>query len=108
MFVVLCVLLLVEGFREGPVQRDRAIAMLIIFAFNILFWMFFEQAGSSFTFLADKIVDRELRAAATFPVAWFQTVNSLAIIALAPIVAWVWVELGTTRTRRSRASSASA
>ena len=33
--------------------------MLIIFVFNVLFWMFFEQAGSSFTFLADKIVDRE-------------------------------------------------
>ncbi len=33
--------------------------MLIIFTFNILFWMFFEQAGSSFTFLADKIVDRD-------------------------------------------------
>ena len=32
--------------------------MLIIFVFNILFWMFFEQAGSSFTFLAEKIVNR--------------------------------------------------
>ena len=41
-------------------QRDRAIAMLIIFTFNILFWMFFEQAGSSFTFLADKIVDQNV------------------------------------------------
>ena len=52
-----CALLLVEGFKVGSTQRDRVIAMLIIFAFNILFWMFFEQAGSSFTFLADKIVD---------------------------------------------------
>jgi POT family proton-dependent oligopeptide transporter len=52
MFVALCVLILVEGVREGAVQRDRAIAMLIIFVFNILFWMFFEQAGSSFNFLA--------------------------------------------------------
>ena len=42
--------------------------MLIIFAFNILFWMFFEQAGSSFNFLADKIVDRDLSAAGRFPV----------------------------------------
>ncbi|MET0581396.1 MAG: oligopeptide:H+ symporter, partial [Pseudoxanthomonas sp.] len=43
MFVALCILILVEGVREGAVQRDRAIAMLIIFVFNILFWMFFEQ-----------------------------------------------------------------
>ena len=54
-------MLLVEGIREGTVARDKRIAMLIIFAFNILFWMFFEQAGSSFTFLADKIVDRDSR-----------------------------------------------
>ena len=49
------------------------IAMLIIFAFNILFWMFFEQAGSSFTFLADQIVNRDL-GGWTFPTAWFQSV----------------------------------
>src|SRR5262245_36264397 len=59
MFLALAVMLLVEGIREGAVQRDKVIAMLIIFAFNVLFWMFFEQAGSSFTFLADKIVDRD-------------------------------------------------
>ena len=53
--------------------------------------MFFEQAGSSFTFLADKIVDRDLSAASMFPVGWFQSVNSLAIIALAPVIAWLWV-----------------
>ena len=82
--------------------------MLIIFAFNVLFWMFFEQAGSSFTFLADKIVDRDLRRLDRSRSAWFQTVNSIAIITLAPIVAWMWVKLGQRRIRRSRASSASA
>jgi proton-dependent oligopeptide transporter, POT family len=93
MFAILCALLLIEGFKVGSTQRDRVIAMLIIFAFNILFWMFFEQAGSSFTFLADKIVDRVFPNGWEFPVAWFQSVNSLAIIALAPIVAWIWVAM---------------
>ena len=93
MFVGLCVLILAEGIREGAVQRDRAIAMLIIFVFNILFWMFFEQAGSSFNFLAEKIVNRTF-GDWTFPVAWFQSVNSLAIIAFAPILAWLWIRLG--------------
>ena len=98
MFLALCGLLLVEAFREGRVQRDRCIAMLIIFTFNILFWMFFEQAGSSFTFLSDKIVDRDLFGLGgfVFPNAWFQSVNSLAIIALAPIIAWIWVALRST------------
>jgi proton-dependent oligopeptide transporter, POT family len=96
MFIILCALLLIEGIREGKVQRDKAIAMLIIFAFNVLFWMFFEQAGSSFTFLADKIVDRDLFGAGgfVFPNAWFQSVNSLAIIALAPLIAVIWIRMG--------------
>ena len=96
MFVALCALLLFEGVRDGPVARDRAIAMLIIFTFNIVFWMFFEQAGSSFTFLADKIVDRDLFGPGgfVFPNGWFQSVNSIAIIALAPVIAWIWVKLG--------------
>jgi POT family proton-dependent oligopeptide transporter len=93
LFLVLCGMLFVEGVREGPVARDRAIAMLIIFTFNILFWCFFEQAGSSFNFLADKIVDREMFGW-IFPVGWFQSVNSLAIITLAPVVAWTWIKMG--------------
>jgi POT family proton-dependent oligopeptide transporter len=93
LFIVLCTMIVLEGKREGGVARDRAIAMLIIFAFNILFWMFFEQAGSSFNFLAENIVNRVL-GSWTFPVAWFQSVNSLAIIAFAPIMAWMWVKLG--------------
>jgi POT family proton-dependent oligopeptide transporter len=92
MFIGLAGLLMVEGIRDGAVARDKTIAMLIIFAFNILFWMFFEQAGSSFTFLAENIVDRNL-GGWVFPTAWFQSVNSLAIIALAPVLAWVWVAM---------------
>ncbi len=100
MFVALCALLLVEGIREGAVQRDKVIAMLIIFAFNVLFWMFFEQAGSSFTFLADKIVNRQF-GDWTFPNAWFQSVNSLAIIGLAPIIAVIWVWMGRRKIEPS-------
>lgn len=93
LFVALCVLILREGFREGAVPRDKAVAMLIIFTFNVLFWMFFEQAGSSFNFLAQNIVNRDF-GGWTFPVGWFQSVNSLAIITLAPVIAWIWVKMG--------------
>ena len=93
LFVVPVIMLLVEGMREGSKQRDMVIAMLIIFAFNVLFWMFFEQAGSSFNFLAQNIVDRDLNGW-IFPVGWFQSVNSVAIITLAPVLAWLWVAMG--------------
>jgi len=93
LFVALCVVLLIEGVREGKVARDRTVAMLIIFAFNVLFWMFFEQAGSSFNFLAEKIVNRDV-GGWVFPVAWFQSVNPIGILALAPVFAWLWLKLG--------------
>ncbi|TZF90471.1 peptide MFS transporter [Cognatilysobacter lacus] len=89
------IMLLLEAIREGRVARDKVIAMIIIFVFNVLFWTFFEQAGSSFNFLADKIVNRQL-GGWTFPVAWFQSVNSVAIIIFAPIMAWIWVAMGRT------------
>ena len=90
LFVGLATMLMIEGIRVGAVARDRTIAMLIIFAFNILFWMFYEQAGNSFTFLADQIVNRDL-GGFVFPTAWFQSVPALAVIMLAPVVAWLWV-----------------
>jgi len=103
LFVALVVMLMLEGIREGQVARDRTIAMLIVFTFNILFWMFFEQAGSSFTFLADKIVNRDLGAPGgfIFPTGWFQSVNAIAIVCFAPIAAWVWVFLAKFRANPS-------
>ena len=94
LFVGLSLLLLVEGIREGKVQRNRVIAMLIIFVFNVLFWMFYEQAGSSFNFLAQNIVDRQMFGGWEFPVGWFQSVAPLSLVLLAPFVsiAWGWLD----------------
>lgn len=92
LFVALCAMILVEGIREGRVPRDRSIAMLIVFVFNVMFFMFFEQAGSSFNFLAQNIVERDL-GGWMFPVGWFQSVNTLAILVLGPVFVWLWVAL---------------
>lgn len=89
LFIGLAAALLVEAVRNGTVQTHRVIAMLIIFTFNVMFWMFFEQAGSSFNFLAQNIVNRDF-GGWEFPVGWFQSVNPIAIVALAPIVAMLW------------------
>jgi POT family proton-dependent oligopeptide transporter len=95
LFAVLVIMLILEGIRDGAVARDKTIALLIIFTFNIMFWAFFEQAGSSFTFLAENIVNRAgALGMDIFPTAYFQSVNSVAIIACAPIIAWIWVLMG--------------
>src|SRR6476619_4727372 len=90
LFIGLSLMLLVEALREGAVQRDKVIAMLVLFTFNVLFWCFFEQAGSSFNFLAENIVDRKMFGGWEFPTGWFQSVNPRAIVVLAPLVAMAW------------------
>ncbi|TAL74300.1 MAG: MFS transporter [Rhodanobacter sp.] len=90
LFVVVAALLLVEAARSGAVQTQRVVAMLIIFAFNVLFWMFYYQLGTTFNFLAENLVDRKLFGGWIFPVGWFQSVSPLAIIVFAPLVALTW------------------
>ncbi|MEN6540775.1 MAG: oligopeptide:H+ symporter, partial [Mizugakiibacter sp.] len=58
LFAICCVALVLASVKDGAVQRDRVIALLILFTANVMFWMFFEQAGASFNFLAAKVVDR--------------------------------------------------
>ncbi|MBC8070520.1 MAG: MFS transporter, partial [Deltaproteobacteria bacterium] len=79
LFIACCVMLLRAGFSSDRIQRDKILALLILFLANILFWMFFEQAGSSFSFLAEKIVDRDI-GGWEFPIGWFQSVNPAAIV----------------------------
>ncbi|WP_447736775.1 peptide MFS transporter [Rhodanobacter soli] len=100
LFLGVGVMLVVEAIRTGRVQIQRVIAMLIIFAFNVLFWMFFEQAGSSFNFLAQHIVDRNL-GSWEFPIGWFQSVNPVAIVLLAPLITLVWAWLDKRRIEPS-------
>ncbi|MDR2871952.1 MAG: peptide MFS transporter [Xanthomonadaceae bacterium] len=90
LFAALALMLSIEAIRNGRIATHRVAAMLIIFVFNVLFWMFFEQAGSSFNFLAEHIVDRKMFGGWEFPVGWFQSVNPVAIILLAPLIAVLW------------------
>jgi POT family proton-dependent oligopeptide transporter len=89
LMIGLAAMLIIEALREGAVARDKVIAMIVLFTFNILFWCFFEQAGSSFNFLAQNIVNRDL-GGWEFEVGWFQSVNPAGIVILAPILVLIW------------------
>jgi dipeptide/tripeptide permease len=101
LFLIVAAMLLVEAARHDRVQTHRVIAMLIIFAFNILFWMFYYQLGTSFNFLAENLVDRNLFGGWVFPVGWFQSVSPLTIILLAPPLTLVWAWLDKRRMEPS-------
>ncbi|MCH7600965.1 MAG: peptide MFS transporter [Myxococcales bacterium] len=50
--------LLVEAFRCETVERQRLFVVLILMFYSMLFWSFFEQAGSSVNNFTDRNVDR--------------------------------------------------
>jgi POT family proton-dependent oligopeptide transporter len=71
----------------------RVIVIFILFVFSILFWMTYEQAGSSLTLFADRLT-RTTILGWTYPSSWFQSVPALFVIIFASIIGAVWLKLG--------------
>jgi len=65
----------------------------ILFVFSALFWMAFEQAGSSLNLFADRYTDRHVFGW-DIPASVLQTLQPLFIVIIAPIFAWIWLRLG--------------
>jgi POT family proton-dependent oligopeptide transporter len=76
-----------------PDERPRMGAILVFFASAVAFWALFEQAGSTLALFAEQLTLNEVGGAA-FPSSWFQSVNALFVLMLAPVFAWAWVRLG--------------
>lgn len=84
----------------GKVDRDRIFAALFLIALNPLFWGLFEQTGSSLNIFTDQRVDRVIFGW-DVPASLFQSVNSIFIIAFAPVFAVLWTFLGKRRLEPS-------
>jgi len=83
------------GEPHAPLGREewRGITAIGVLAFfNIFFWMAFEQAGSSMTFFAEERTRRTFLGIHILA-AQYQSVNSIAVILLAPVFAWMWTRL---------------
>ncbi len=86
----------ISMFRAGDwtdEERARLRLILILFVAASVFWSLFEQGGSTLNLFAARNTDLTL-AGYSFPATWFQSVNPLMIIALAPVFALGWVQLG--------------
>jgi POT family proton-dependent oligopeptide transporter len=83
-----------------PIERRRIAAIGIITIFVIVFWLAFEQAGSSLNVFAAARTDRTVGAWAgslapngEIPAAWFQSINPFFVLLLAPVIAALWQRL---------------
>jgi proton-dependent oligopeptide transporter, POT family len=83
---------LLAGKGWSAVERKRSAAILVLFLAAAVFWSAFEQAGSSLSLFAERNTNRVV-AGFLFPASWFQFVQPLFIISLAPVFAWLWVKL---------------
>lgn len=86
--------LIIAAFRDGDrVQRDRIIVLMILMAFNVVFWACFEQAGSSLTLFADRNVDRSVFGLFTMNASATQFFNPFFIITFGSLFSVMWVKL---------------
>jgi proton-dependent oligopeptide transporter, POT family len=80
-------------FPIRPSEWRNLIAIFVLFVFSAVFWMAFEQAGSSLNLFALQKTDTSLFGY-DFPSSWLQSVNSLFIILLAPVMSALWLRMG--------------
>ena len=74
-------------------EKNRIKAIVILTMFAIAFFAGYEQAGSSMTLFTEKYLDRNAFGFEV-PTAWFQSINPLMILILAPLLStfWGWLD----------------
>jgi POT family proton-dependent oligopeptide transporter len=75
-------------------ELKRVLVIFILFVFSIVFWMTYEQAGSSLTLFADRLTQKTILGW-QYPSSWFQSVPALFVIIFAPVIAAFWLKLGS-------------
>jgi POT family proton-dependent oligopeptide transporter len=71
----------------------RVLVIFILVLFSIIFWMTYEQAGSSMTLFADRLTQKTIFGW-EYPSSWFQSVPAIFVIMLAPVFAFIWQRMG--------------
>ncbi|KAA1187120.1 peptide MFS transporter [Paenibacillus sp. B2(2019)] len=79
--------------QTTAVERSRILAYIPLFIASIMFWAIQEQTSTVLASFADKRTQLDFAGIHISP-AWFQSLNPLFIIALAPAFAWLWLKLG--------------
>jgi POT family proton-dependent oligopeptide transporter len=88
-----------SGGEHHPLTRDewkRIGAIGVLFIFSAVFWMSFEQAGSSFTLFAEQLTRKNLFGF-SFPASWFQAVEPIFVVTFAPLFSWLWLRMGESQ-----------
>jgi POT family proton-dependent oligopeptide transporter len=83
-----------------PEETRRIGAIIVLFVFATLFWIGFEQAGSSLTLFAENHTDNVVFGF-DFPSSWYQSVEPVFVVTFAPVFAWFWLWLSKRKREPS-------
>jgi POT family proton-dependent oligopeptide transporter len=91
--IVLIAVIIYSDKTLSSTEKTRVSVIFTVSFFVIFFWSAFEQAGASLTFFAEEQTQRDL-GFFTVPASFFQSLNSMFVVGLAPLFAWLWIKLG--------------
>jgi POT family proton-dependent oligopeptide transporter len=91
--IVLIAVIIYSDKTLTSTEKTRVSVIFTVSFFVIFFWSAFEQAGASLTFFAEEQTQRDL-GFFNVPASFFQSLNSLFVVGLAPLFAWLWIKLG--------------
>lgn len=84
--------------KTTKVEKSRLLAYIPMFLSAVMFWSIQEQGSSILGAFADSNTQRNLEGILgihyTIPAAFFQSINPLFIVLLAPVVSFIWTKMG--------------
>lgn len=80
------------------VERSRLVAYIPLFLASVMFWSIQEQGSNTLAIFAGEFTQLNLGKISSInylvPAAWFQSLNPLFVVALAPVISALWSKLG--------------
>jgi POT family proton-dependent oligopeptide transporter len=93
--VIIPTMVLVRIKRDRELDRpeqSKMSAYIWFFVAAAVFWMIYDQGASTLALFAGSSAENSVLGW-QFPVSWYQSVNPVLIMALAPVFAWFWLAL---------------
>ncbi|MEQ1718014.1 MAG: hypothetical protein ABL907_18905, partial [Hyphomicrobium sp.] len=94
MFLALPLAAIAWCLAQGSDDHRRLAAIGVLFIASMIFFAIFEQMGSSMSLFADRLTENTISGVAV-PSAFYQAVNPIFVILLAPVFALLWIRLGS-------------
>jgi proton-dependent oligopeptide transporter, POT family len=74
-------------------ERKRLVVITVLFVAATVFWMAYEQAGSTLNLFAERSTSNVILGR-SFPASWYQSLPPLFVISLSALFAILWLRLG--------------